>query len=348
MANMIVNNKSIIDTLFLSVKDIIDSARKNVAIAVNSTMSLLYWEVGKYVNSYILENQRAEYGKQVVVSLARQLQQEYGNNFSEKNLRRMMQFADRFPDKEKVVSLIRQLTWTHVIALIPIEDDLKREFYIQMCLLEHWSVRTLRERINSMLYERTAISRMPEDTIKQGVAMLGKEQMTPETVFHDPYVLDFLGLKDTYSEKDLENAIIAELQHFISELGADFAFLSRQKRITIDNEDYYIDLLFFHRRLHCLVAIDLKIGAFQAAYKGQMELYLNWLKKYEMVEGESQPIGLILCAGKNEEHIELMHLENSNIRVAEYLTKLPEKKVLEDKLQKAIEMAKRRLANDSK
>lgn len=333
--------------LIEKIRTLVETTKQTVAVNVNSAMSFLYWEIGAYINSYILENKRAEYGKQIVVSLSRQLEQEYGTTFSEKNLRRMMQFADKFPDEEIVVSLIRQLTWTHIIALIPIEDKLKRDFYIEMCRMEHWSVRTLRSKIDSMLYERTAISRKPEETIKKELEQLRKEQITPDMVFRDPYILDFLGLHDTYSEKDLEDAILAELQNFICELGADFAFLARQKRITIDNEDYYIDLLFFHRKLRCLVAIDLKLGAFKAAYKGQMELYLNWLKKYEMLEGENQPIGLILCADKNEEHVELMHLEETNIRVAEYLTKLPNRNVLENKLQKAIEKAKQRLANST-
>lgn len=347
MANELQIRQETDKVLVEKVRTLIEAAKHDVAVTVNSAMTLLYWEIGAYVNSYILDNKRAEYGKQIVVSLSRQLQQEYGTAFSEKNLRRMMQFAERFPEKGFVVSLIRQLTWTHIIALIPIEDELKRNFYIEMCRMEHWSVRTLRKKIDSMLYERTAISQKPEETIRSGIELIRKEQLTPDMVFHDPYILDFLGLHDTYSEKDLENAIIAELQQFICELGADFAFLARQKRITIDNEDYYIDLLFFHRRLKCLIAVDLKLGAFKAAYKGQMELYLNWLRKYEMVEGENQPIGLILCADKNSEHIELMHLEESNIRVAEYLTKLPSRNVLEGKLQQAIEKVKYRLANSS-
>lgn len=347
MSNELLNIKEADKAFVERVRSLIEAAKREVAVTVNSAMTQLYWEIGTYVNSYILENRRAEYGKQIVVSLSRQLQQEYGANFSEKNLRRMMQFADRFPNKEIVVSLIRQLTWTHIIALIPIEDELKRNFYVEMCRIEHWSVRTLRKKIDSMLYERTAISQKPEETTQRELSLLQKEQLTPDIVFRDPYILDFLGLHDTYSEKDLEDAIVAELQQFICELGADFAFLSRQKRITIDNEDYYIDLLFFHRRLKCLVAIDLKLGAFKATYKGQMELYLNWLKKYEMVEGESQPIGLILWADKNEEHIELMHLEESNIRVAEYLTKLPDRNMLENKLQQAIEKAKYRLVNST-
>lgn len=195
-----------------------------------------------------------------------------------------------------------------------------------------------------MLYERTTIAKQPDEVILHDLEELRNERkMSADLVFQDPYVLDFLGMYDNYSEKDLESAIVAELQRFITELGNDFAFLARQKRITVDDEDYYIDLLFYHRRLRCLVAIDLKLGKFQAAYKGQMELYLRWLEKYDMAEGENKPIGLILCAGKNEEHIELMHLDDSNIRVADYLTKLPDRKLLEHKLQQAIERAHNRL-----
>lgn len=224
------------------------------------------------------------------------------------------------------------------------EDPLKREFYIQMCKLENWSFRTFRDRTQSMLYERTAISKKPEETIKNDLELLKKEKtLSPDLVFRDPYFLDFLGLKDMYSEKDLESSILAELQRFITEMGTDFAFLARQKRITIDNRDYYIDLLFYHRRLKCLVAIDLKIGEFEASNKGQMELYLRYLEKYEQVEGENTPIGLILCTGKNEEHVELMQLDKSNIRVADYLTALPSQKILQEKLHRAVEIAQQKL-----
>ena len=336
--------------LFSDIKSLIDSAKQKVATEVNSTMSALYWEIGNRINQDLLKKERAEYGKQTVSSLAKQLQFEYGSNsFSEKNLRRMMQFATVFPDRNIVVSLIRQFSWTHIVAFIPIQDELKREFYMQMCRLENWSVRTLRQKIDSMLYERTAISKKSNETIKNDLATLKEEdKLTPDLVFKDPYFLDFLGLHDTYSEKDLENAILSEMEKFICEMGTDFGFMARQKRITIDNEDYYIDLLFTHRRLHCLVVVELKLGEFKASYKGQMELYLRWLEKNDHVEGENKPIGLILCAGKNSEHVELMHLDESNIRVAEYLTKLPDQKLLEQKLNQAIEFAKNRLESRDK
>lgn len=333
------------NSLFVSIKELIEQSKQQVAITVNAAMSMLYWQIGKRINEEINLKSRTEtYGKQIVATLWRQLVNEYGSSFSEKNLRRMMQFAELFPDEKIVVSLIRQLSWTHILAVIPIEDQLKRDFYIEMCKLEKWSVRTFRERIQSMLYERTAISKKPELTIQHDLELLKNEQkINPDLVFRDPYFLDFLGLSDTYSERDLETSIIAELQRFIIELGSDFAFMARQKRISIDNRDYYIDLLFYHRRLKCLIAIDLKIGEFEASYKGQMELYLRYLAKYEQIEGENTPIGLILCTGKNEEHIELLQLDRSNIRVADYLTELPSQKLLQEKLHRAMEIAHQKL-----
>lgn len=338
--------KSTTTPLVYEVKSLIEQSKHQLSVTVNATMSLLYWKIGKRINDEILLDQRAEYGKKIVITLSHELIEEHGTAFSEKNIRRMMQFAKSFPDEEIVVSVIRQLSWTHILALIPIEDELKRLFYIEMCKVEKWSVRTFRERINSMLYERTAISKKPNETIINELQLLNEtRQLTPDLVFRDPYFLDFLGLKDTYSEKDLESGIVAELQRFITELGTDFAFLARQKRITIDNLDYYIDLLFYHRRLKSLIAIDLKIGEFDASHKGEMDLYLGYLEKYESVEGENPPVGLILCTGKNTEHIELLQLHKSNIKVADYFTILPSKEILIRKLQQAVEIAQNQIAS---
>jgi predicted nuclease of restriction endonuclease-like (RecB) superfamily len=313
-------------------------------------MTMLYWQIGSKIKTNILQNKRAEYGKEIVKQLSADLTAEYGNGWSEKHLRHCLRFAETFPDVQIVSAVQRQLTWTHIKSILYIDDELKREFYIEMCKLEQWSTRILEERINSMLYERTAISKKPDETIKHDLELLkNKQKLTPDLVFRDPYFLDILGLGDKYSEKDLETAILVELQSFIIELGSDFAFMDRQKRISVDNEDYYLDLLFLHRRLKCLVAIELKLGKFQAAYKGQMELYLRWLDKNMRIDGENTPIGLILCAGKSNEHIELLQLENSNIKVADYLTQLPDKQILEKKLRTAIEIAKQRLdANSNK
>jgi predicted nuclease of restriction endonuclease-like (RecB) superfamily len=332
--------------LFSEVKALIEQSRQTVAVAVNSTMTMLYWEVGRRINAEVLNDQRAEYGKQIVVALSAQLTSEYGKGWSTRHLHHCLRFADVFPDVKIVNALRTQLSWTHLRTLISINEELKRSFYIEMCRLEKWSTRMLSERINSMLYERTAISKKPELTIENELKLLGEEgRISPDLVFRDPYFLDFLDLKDTYSEKDLESAIIAELQRFIIEMGTDFAFLSRQKRISIDHRDYYIDLLFYHRRLKSLVVIDLKMGEFDAAYKGEMELYLAWLEKHETVEGENPPIGLILCAGKNPEHVELLQLHKSNIKVADYFTVLPSKQVLMEKYHQAIAIARNNLTS---
>lgn len=330
--------------LLADVRQLIGAARQRVASAVNFELTQLYWHIGRRISSNLLQGQRGEYGKAVVAELARKLTAEFGKGWSAQQLRHCIRMAEVFPEEQILSTAQRELSWSHLKALIYVDDPLKRDFYIEICRLEHWSVRQLQERINSMLFERTAISKKPEETIRQDIGLLREQgKLSPDLTFRDPYVLDFLGLSDSYSEKDLETAILAELQRFIIELGSDFAFLARQKRITIDQRDYYIDLLFYHRRLRRLIAIDLKIGEFQAAYKGQMELYLRYLEKHEQVEGEATPIGLILCTGKSEEHIELLQLPQSNIRVADYLTLLPPRETLQAKLHQSIELARAKL-----
>ncbi len=331
--------------IFQEIKELIIQARNNVIITINSELSLLYWQIGKKIKTEILNNKRAEYGQRIIDDLANKLTLEYGTGWSEKNLRHCLRVAETFPDEKIFSALRRELSWTHLKTLIYIEDPLKREFYTRISINEGWSSRQLQERISSQLFERTAISKKPEKTIKNDLLLLKtKAKISQDLVFRDPYILNFLGLSDTYSELDLESAILVELQKFIIEFGTDFAFLARQKRITIDNRDYYIDLLFYHRNLKCLVAIDLKLGEFKAEFKGQMELYLNYLEKYETVQGENPPIGLILCSGKNDEHIELLQLHKNNIKVAQYLTKLPSKEILQKKLHQSIELAKNKLS----
>jgi predicted nuclease of restriction endonuclease-like (RecB) superfamily len=326
--------------LIQDVRRIIEESRASVAAAVNTGMTMLYWRIGQRVRQEILQEDRATYGDAIVATLSRQLKGEYGRGFSAKNLRNMIRFAEVFPDEEVVSTLWRQLSWSHFREIIYRKDPLQREFYAQMCRVERWSVRALRKKIASMLYERTAISKKPESLIRHEIETLRREdQLSPDLVFKDPYLLDFLGLRDRYLEKDLEDAILRELERFLLELGAGFSFIARQKRIQVDNDDYYLDLLFFSRKLRRLLAIELKLGDFKPADKGQMELYLRWLDKYERQEGELQPIGLVLCAGKNRETVELLALENSGIRVAEYMTELPPRKVLEQKLHAAIRQA---------
>ena len=280
------------------------------------------------------------------MSMALQLTENYGNGYSEKNIRHMMQFAETFPDEAIVASLMRQLSWTHFTLLIPLTTAIQREFYSEICKSEGWTVRILRQKIDSMLFERTAISKKPDELIKQELKALREENtFTPDLIFRDPYFLDFLGLKDTYNEKNLEDAILRELEHFILELGQGFSFIERQKRMIIDGEDFKLDLLFYHRKLKRLIAIELKLGKFKAGYKGQMELYLRWLEKYEMQDGEKAPIGLILCAEGNSEQVELLQLDKAGIKVSEYLTELPSKNLLKQKLHDALEISKKRLEN---
>jgi predicted nuclease of restriction endonuclease-like (RecB) superfamily len=327
--------------LLQSIVSLIDTARNKVALAVNNELTQLYWSIGKRINEDILLNGRAEYGKNIVSKLSDQLTLSYGTGFNKRNLQSFIKFSTVFQDIEILHTLCTKLTWSHIREIIYIENELKREFYTQMCIHERWSVRTLQNRIDSMLFERTVISKKPELTIIDDLELLKNEQqISPDLTFRDPYFLDFLGLHDSYSEKDLESAILANLQNFIAEMGTEFAFLARQKRITIDNEDFYIDLLFYHRGLRSLIAIELKLDKFKAAYKGQMELYLRWLERNEMKEGENKPIGLILCSEKSPEQINYLMLDsNEQIKVAEYITKLPDTKLLEQKFRKAIELA---------
>lgn len=338
------DNKVISGDLTSDIRRLIETARHNVAVTVNAGLTILYWQVGNRIRQDILKEKRADYGKKIVATLSQELTKEYGNGFNYTALTRMVRFAEIFPDTQIVATLSQQLSWSHFKEILPLKKPFQRDFYAEMCRIERWSVRTLRKKIDGMLYERTAISKKPEKLIEKDLAALREEdRLTPDLVFRDPYFLDFLGLKDTFSEKDLETAILREMESFILELGAGFSFVARQKRITVDNEDYYLDLLFFHRKLKRLIAIELKLGKFKAAYKGQMELYLRWLEKYEKEPDEETPLGLILCAGKTSEQIELLQLDKSGIKVAEYMTELPKRELLEQKLHKVVEMARKRL-----
>jgi predicted nuclease of restriction endonuclease-like (RecB) superfamily len=330
--------------LFEDIKLLIEETKLHVSKTILTSVTAMYWNIGNRINTDILANKRAEYGKQIVATLSRQLTIEYGNNYEVKNLRRMMQFAQVFNDTEIVATMWRQLSWSHFKVLIPLKNELARDFYAQMCCIEDWNVRTLQAKINSMLFERTAISKKPEELIKIELQNLRENKnFTPELVFKEPYILDFLGLKDTYSEKDLEQAILHDIEKFILEIGVGFSFVARQKRMIIDGEDYHLDLLFYHRKLKRLVAIDLKIGKFEPAYKAQMELYLRWLEKYETEADEQKPIGLILCASKSDELVELLQLDKSNIKVAEYFTEYLPEKLLKKKLHQFVAASKKRL-----
>jgi predicted nuclease of restriction endonuclease-like (RecB) superfamily len=331
-------------TLLPELRQLIEASRRAAAVTVNMAQTQLYWRVGMRIRAEILGEERAPYGGEIVATLSRQLTSDYGRGFEEKNLRRMIQFAECFPDEAIVATLWRQLSWSHFRELLPLKRPLQREFYAEMCRIDGWSVRTLSERIDSMLYERTALSKKPELLIRDELDALRLQgDLQPQMVLKDPYVLDFLGLTDHYVEKDLEDDILRELESFLLELGAGFSFIARQKRIQLDGDDFYIDLLFFNRLLKRLVVVELKIGRFKHAYKSQMELYLRWLDKYERAPDELPPLGIILCADKNDEQVELLELRQSGIHVAEYLTVLPSRQVLHEKLQASIAAANARL-----
>lgn len=335
--------------LLVELRDLIVSARQQVAQAVNTSLTMLYWQVGNRIRREILKEKRAEYGAEIVQTASAQLEVEFGRGFGRRNLFRMIRFAEVFPDPAIVSALLTQLGWTHFISIISVDDPLKRNFYAEMCRMERWSTRTLEQKIQSMLFERTALSRKPEKLAEIELKELrNTDKLTPDLVFRDPYFLDFLGLKDAYAEKDLESAILREMESFILELGVGFAFMERQKRITVDGIDHYLDLLFYHRNLGRLVAIELKIGEFKAAHKGQMELYLGWLNRYERKLGEEPPIGLILCAGKRHETVELLDLERSGIQVSSYWTEALPKAEMERKLHEAVILARARLEGRAK
>lgn len=331
------------ESLLAQLCHLIADSRHQAAVTVNAALTVLYWRVGDRIGRSVLGSDRAGYGERILATLSQELTERFGRGFEQTNLSRMVKFAMAFPDKEIVATLSQQLSWSHFRELLPLEQPLQREFYAEMSRIEGWSVRALRGRIDSMLYERTALSRKPDELAKRELSNLrSKGQVGPALVLKDPYILDFLDLKDHYLERDFEDAILRELESFLLELGAGFSFVARQKRIQLDGEDFYIDLLFYNRKLKRLVAVELKQGAFRPEYKGQMELYLRWLVRYEREESEAMPLGIILCAGASARQVELLELDAAGIHVAEYLTVLPSREALQRKLEDAIAAARMR------
>jgi predicted nuclease of restriction endonuclease-like (RecB) superfamily len=326
--------------LFDSIVALVEKARSKAAIFLNAESTLLYWSIGSFIQTELKQKGEIIYGKQILVTLSQQLTLRFGKGFSYSALTRMVKVAECFKE-ENIATLSQHLSWSHLIELAGIENDAKKMFYAQLAINHKWNIRVLRNEIDAMLFERTSIAAMPERVIAESLRTLEyKNEFSPELVFKNTYLLDFLNLPTKYSERELENALISNIEQFILELGTGFAFLERQKRISIDTIDYHLDLLFFHRKLKRLVAIDLKLGKFKPEHKAQMELYLRWLQKNEMQEGELKPIGLLLCSEGNTEHIELLMLDEKEIKVAQYLTELPSKEWFADKLHRAKEIAK--------
>lgn len=325
--------QSIENSLFDELSQLIQQSQRQLVRQANSTLTTLFWDIGTRINKEVLQSKRAEYAKQIVSTLSTQLKEQYGRNFEERNLRRMMQFAEQFPDIEPILPLAKQLSWSHFVELLPLKTQEAKLFYAHAAVNQALGIRDLRKQISTKTFERTDIAN--SQNISNHPAIHNN--------FKDPYFLDFLGLQDTYLEKDLERAILRELETFILELGKGFAFIERQKRMIIDGEDFHLDLLFYHRNLKRLVAIELKLGKFEAQHKGQMELYLKWLDKYEKKDGELPPIGLILCAESRREQVELLEMHKDGIMVAEYWTELPPKKELEKRLHAILIEAKERI-----
>lgn len=322
------------DDLVERVSSLVRDARESIASYANATLTLTYWQVGALIDSEVLGGERADYGSQIVASMARELTERFGRGFEEKNLRRMIKFAQLYPDAQIVASLARQLSWTHFVILMPLKSQEARAFYADQVAAGRLTVRELKGAIKRKAYERREIA---NSQIEPG-------SMVPADTFSDPYLLDFLGLHDGYAEADLEAAILRDLEAFLLEVGSGFSFVERQKRVIIDGDDFHLDLLFYSRPLRRLVAVELKIGKFDARHEGQMKLYLKWLNRYERTEGEEAPIGLILCTEASREQVELLEMHKDGIVVAEYWTALPPKAELEQRLQAILRDARERLA----
>lgn len=325
--------------LLSDLRSLIESARQRIASAANATATMLFWSVGRRLLRENLQGGRAAYGKQILATVSQELTAEFGAGFSYPSLTRMIRFAEWMTDERILATLSQELSWGHFLELLPIKEPLARGFYAEMCRIERWDVRTLRQKIGGMLFERTALSKKPKAVVATEIARLRDGQMSPDLVFRDPYLLDLLGLKGAF-ERDLETAILRELEGVLLELGSGFTFVARQKRMSVGKDDFHLDLLFFHRNLHCLIAVELKLESFQPDHVGQMELYLRWLDQYERAPGEAAPIGLILCASADAEQVELLQLDAKSIRVSEYLTELPPLPLLRRRLHQAIEHAR--------
>lgn len=328
--------------LHAELRTLIASSRQRLAGAVNAELTRLYWAVGQRLATEVLGGERAQYGSQLLEQLGQQLSQEFGRGFEARNLRRMVKFAQAFPSAEIVSTLSTKLSWSHMVAIVALKNPQARQFYAQQAAQDSWSVRELTHQIERKAFERTELAALQAPRPVQAEPV--EAPSLPDLVFKDPYFLDFLGLRQGHDEAALEAAILRQLEAFILELGRGFAFVERQKRMVIDGEDFYLDLLFYHRRLRRLVAIELKLGRFKAAHKGQMELYLKWLDQHERQSGEGAPIGLILCAESSREQVELLQMHKDGITVAEYWTELPPKAELEQHLHQALLEARERLA----
>jgi len=327
-----VNNELAPNSLYREIAELIEQGRRSISAHANNAAILTFWHIGKRINEDILQSRRADYGKQIVSALSTQLTENFGRSFELRNLRRMMQFAEQFSDMEIVSTLSTQLSWSHFVELLPLKVQDAKLYYAYDAAQRQLGVRELRQAIARKAFERKEIAN----------SQISQKSQVPINTFKDPYLFDYMGLSDAYLESDLEAAILRELEKFILEFGKGFAFVERQKRMIIDGQDFHLDLLFYNRHFKRLVAVELKQGKFKAEHKGQMELYLKWLNRYERQDGESAPIGLILCAEGNREQIELLEMDEAGIMVAQYWTALPPKAEFEQKIHTILAEARER------
>lgn len=321
--------------LLTDIGQLLQQARQQVASAVNTTMLTTYWTIGQYIVEFEQQgNERAEYGSDLINRLSRDLTERYGKGFSKSNLLYIRKLYTAFPISETVSHL---LTWSHYFEILKLDDSLEMNFYIRQCEQEHWSVRELKREIKSMLFHRLALS-----SDKEGVLALahnGQQVTKPEDVLRDPYVFDFVGLPELpiYKEGDLEEALMKNLETFLLELGKGFAFVGRQQRICIAGRNLYVDLVFYHRILKCFVLIDLKRGEIQHEDIGQMNLYLNYYKAEMNVEGDNEPVGIVLGASKDQLMMQyaLQGITNQ-LFVAKYQLYLPSREELQSKLDEIL------------
>jgi len=356
--------------LVKTVTGLLEAARRQAARSVNAILTATYWEIGRRIVEFEQAGRkRASYGEELLERLSHDLTKRFGRGFGVSHVKTMRQFYLTYADPLNRQSMIGQsggnekrqsvigeckrvaatrlapnwttlsnafpLSWTHYVRLLRTRDDHARAFYEIEALRGGWSVRQLDRQIESQFYERTALSRNKAAMLKKGAAACPDDATTPEEEIKDPYVLEFLGLKDEYSETDLEAALIRHLESFLLELGGDFTFVARQKRLRVGNEWYPVDLIFYHRRLRCLVLIDLKIGRFTHADAGQMHLYLNYAREHWTRTDESPPVGLILCAEKDAAvaRYALDGLPNKVV-AAEYRTALPDERLIAAELER--------------
>ena len=315
-----------------NIRQTLQEARKSIAHSVNATLVRAYWQVGKHIVEYEQGGaERAKYGKKVINSISKQLVTEFGSGFTPTNLRYMRQFYLSFPIYH---TLCDKLSWSHCRTLLKVQNNDTMLWYLSECVQENWSVRQLDRQINTLFYERMLASR-DKETVKKEIQHTEPQTLAPREIIRDPYILDFMGIpqSERFLESDFEQMLISKLQHFLLELGKGYSFVARQKRISFDDKHFYIDLVFYNYMARCFVLIDLKTGELTHQDLGQMQMYVNYYTR-EMINSEDNPpVGIVLCADKNDAVVQYTLPENENqIFAAKYYTYLPTKEELQQLL----------------